>query len=114
MAKNESLFLEGTSGSLSFDRKLLRLSLGMKNVMVSDFSAFDWSNAYQSQLEDFLSRASARVVGVNNLELRTMSVLEAGKRSADSRGKAVDIIEVQLESPYLKLCSNGTNFYEGR
>lgn len=113
MAKNESLFLEGTSGSLSFDRKQLRLSLGMKNVIVSDFGAFDWSNAYQSQLADFLSRASAGVVGVNNLGLRTMSVLEAGKRSADSGGEPVDIVEAHLESPYLPRCSNGTNFYEG-
>jgi predicted dehydrogenase len=110
MGKSECVLLEGTAGSLSFDRKRLRLSEEMKQVLESDFDAFDWSLAYCAQLEDFLSRVSAGEVGVNALALMTMSILEAGRRSAESDGDAVQVVGWSPEPKYLHVCANGAEF----
>jgi len=114
MTKRESLFLEGTTGSLSLDREQLCFSAGRLRIVEREFGSFDWSTAYCSQLEDFLLRASRGSVGVSNLGLMTMSVLEAGRKSAETAGERIEIVDAGPQLTFSPLRSNGALFHERR
>jgi hypothetical protein len=61
-------------------------------VTVQDeFGSFDWSTAYSSLLEEFLTRAAVGSAGASDLDLLTMGVMEAGRQSAAMAGECVDI-----------------------
>jgi predicted dehydrogenase len=111
MGKNETVFLEGTRGSLSFDRKRLQLSESNKRSLESSYDAFNWATAYHALIENFLQRTAEGQVGVSDLALVTMSALEAGIKSAESAGNAVGVAVATPDAGYLRRCANGFQFY---